>query len=154
MTASRTPVDAVSSMCPTNSVREADELAQPVDRELLELLQRGRRAPEDPDLVEPGDQQLRKDARLRAGRREVREEAGALPVRDSWKENRIEILQHGRERLRLVGGGGREPRSDRPRLDLRQHRELADALEVRRDPLESERAVRSEIGHWENSVSQ
>ena len=46
--------------------RKPDELSQPVGRHLLELLERGRRAPENPGLVEPGDQQLRQNAGLRA----------------------------------------------------------------------------------------
>ena len=36
--------------------RQPAELTQPVDRQLLELLQRRRRAPQDPDLIETGDE--------------------------------------------------------------------------------------------------
>ena len=46
------------------------------------------------------------------------------------------------ERLRLLGRRRRERGADLARLDLREHRALADALEVRRDPVERSRAVR------------
>ena len=53
-------------MCPWSAVGQAEQLPQPVERHLLELLQRRRGAPEDADLVERGDQQLGEDARLAA----------------------------------------------------------------------------------------
>ena len=45
--------------------RKAEELREPVERHLLELLQGRGRPPQDPELVEPRDQELREDARLR-----------------------------------------------------------------------------------------
>ena len=71
--------------------RQPEELREPVEGHFLELLERGRRPPEDPDLIERGDQELGEDAGLRCGGREVREEAGALPVREPWHEHRIEV---------------------------------------------------------------
>ena len=50
------------------------------------------------------DEQLGEDVRLRARRREVREEARALPVRGARHEDGVEIAEHARERLRLVRG--------------------------------------------------
>ena len=78
---------------PVQAGRKAEKLGEPVERHLLELLQGGRRAPEDPDLVEAGDQKLGEHAGLPAGRREVREEARALPVRDPRKEHCIEVFE-------------------------------------------------------------
>ena len=66
---------------PHEAFREAEQLPEPVECHLLELLQRRRRAPQDADLVE-ADEELREDPGLGAGRREVREEARALPVRE------------------------------------------------------------------------
>ncbi len=63
--------------------REAEQLGEPGERHLLELLQRGRGAPEDPDLVEGGREELREDSGLGAGRGEVREVPRALPVRET-----------------------------------------------------------------------
>ena len=83
------------------AVRQPEQLREPVERQLLELLQRRRGAPEDPDLVQPGAEQLGEDARLRAGGREVGEEARALPVRDR------------RQRASRRGRGAR-PRTARP----------------------------------------
>ena len=58
--AARVEVEAVSSMCPW-SPREAEKLAQPVDRDLLELGRRGRRAPEHRVHVQRGRQELGED---------------------------------------------------------------------------------------------
>ena len=80
---------------------QAEQLPQPVERHLLELLQRRRGAPEDPDLVEPGDQELGEDPGLGRGRREVGEVARALPVGDARHQDLVEVAQHGGERLRL-----------------------------------------------------
>ena len=89
---------------------QPEQLAQPVERQLLQLLQHGRGAPEDADLVERRDQQLGQDPGLRARVREVREVARALPVRDAVHELLVQVAQHGRERLRRLRrrGGSRE----------------------------------------------
>ena len=62
---------------------QPDQLGEPGDDRLLELLQRRRRAPENADVVERGGEQLGEDARSGAGGREVGEEAWTLPVRDA-----------------------------------------------------------------------
>ena len=77
---------------------------------LLELLQGGRCAPEDADVVERRGEQLGEDARLGAGRREVREEARALPVRDAGQDHAVELVEQARERLALLGRRARQPR--------------------------------------------
>ena len=128
--------------------RKPEQLGEPVERQLLELLERGRRAPEDPDLVQARGEQLRQDRGLGARRREVREEARALPVRPTRAEHAVEIGEHGRERLRTFGRCLGKRRADRPRLDLRQHGGLAHALEVGRDPVDGERAVVAERAHF------
>ncbi len=133
---------------PAERIREADELAEPVDGQLLQLLQRGRRAPEDPDLVEAGDQELGEHARLRRGRREVGEEARALPVRETGHEDAVEVLQDRRERLRLLGRGAWKRGANLSGLDLREDREVPHSLEIRRDPVDGERAVLPERAHF------
>ena len=121
--------------------RKPEELREPVERHLLELLQRGRRAPEDPDLVEARDQELGEDAGLGAGGREVREEARALPVRDPGHEHVVEVAENSGERLGLVRRRSGQRGPHRARLDLREHGPLAHALEVGRDPVERRGAV-------------
>ena len=106
--------------------------------------ERRRGAPEDPDLVEPGAEQLGEDARLRAGVREVGEEARALPVREPRQEDVVEVAEDVRERLRLLGRRRGQPRAQLAGLDLREHREVAQPLEVRRDPLDRGGAVLAE----------
>ena len=128
--------------------REPEQLGEPVERPLLELLERWRRAPEDSHLVQARGKQLRQDRGLRARRREVREEARALPVRETRSEHAVEIGEHGRERLRVFRRRLGKRRADRPRLDLREHGELPNALEVRRDPVDGERTVVAEGAHF------
>ena len=137
-------VEAVSSIWPCSPARQAEELREPVERHLLQLLESRRRAPEDPDLVQPGDQQLGEDPRLGGGADEVGEEARALPVGQAGQEDVVEIAEDVRERLRLLGRRGGQPRANLAWLDLREHGQLADALEVRGDPLERRRAVLAE----------
>ncbi len=128
-------------------VRKAEQLAQPVECHLLELLQRRRRSPEDADLVETCDQKLGQDAGLCRRGREVREVPWALPVRDPGHQDVVEIAQDGGKRLRLVGWRGRQGSSHGAGLDPRQHGVIADALEVPRHPLECRRAVFTERAH-------
>ncbi len=121
--------------------RQAEKLREPVECHLLQLLQRRRGAPEDPDLVQPRDQELGQDPRLGGGADEVGEEARALPVGQAGQEDVVEVAEDARERLSLLGRRNGQPRANLARLDLREHRQLADALEIRGDPLERGRAV-------------
>ena len=130
---------------PVPAAGKAEQLRDPVERHLLELLQRRRRAPEDSDVVQRCDQQLRQDTRLRPGDGEVREVARALPVRDPGHEHLVEVAQHVGERLTVLRRRLRQPRADLARLDLSQHRQVADALEVRRRPLERRRPVPPQV---------
>ena len=133
---------------PVEALREAEQVGEPGERHLLELLQGGRRAPEDPDLVERGDQELREDPRLGAGRREVREVARALPVREARASARRRG-RGGRRRTARASSGARSGSAARiaPGSTLREHRELAHALQVRRRPLERRGAVVAEVAH-------
>jgi hypothetical protein len=60
--------------------RQAEQVGEPLERHLLELLERRRGTPEDPHLVESRDEELGENPRLGRRRREVREIAWALPV--------------------------------------------------------------------------
>ena len=46
------------------------------------------------------------------------------------------------------GGDGGKRRADLAWLDLREHRELANPLEIRRDPVDRERAVLAKRAHF------
>ena len=70
--------------------RQPEQLREPVERHLLQLLQQRRCAPEDPDLVQPRGEQLGEDPRFRPGVREIGEEARALPVRRSREQDLVE----------------------------------------------------------------
>ena len=60
---------------------------------------------------------------------------------------RVEIAEYVREGLRPLGRGGRQRPAHVARLDLREHRIVADALEVGGDPLERRLAVPTERVH-------
>ena len=136
ISAASVDVDAVSSMCPCQPSGQAEQLPHPVDGPQLELRRRGRGAPEDRDLVQRRREQLGEDPRLRRGRREVREEARVLPVRQRGDDQLVEVAQHVRERLALLRRRERQLRGELARLHLREHRQLADALEIARRPVD------------------
>ena len=130
---------------PVPLARQPEQLGEPIHRHQLELGRRGRGPPEDLRHVQRRGQELGEDPRLRAGGREIGEEAGVLPVRDPRQQHLVEVAQHRRERLgdlrrRL---GQRPP--DLARLDLCEHRQLPHPLEVRGCPLERRSAVVAEI---------
>ena len=106
-----------------------------------------------PTWFSPALEQLGEDARLRAGVREVGEEARALPVREPRQEDVVEVAEDVRERLRLLGRRRRQPRAQLAGLDLREHREVAHPLEVRRDPLDRRGAVLAEAHFSSFSIS-
>ena len=62
-------------------------------------------------------------------------------MRDGGQEQLVEVAKDVRERLRGLGRRGGQPGAQLARLDLGEHRELAQALEVRRDPLDRRRPV-------------
>ena len=82
--------------------------------------------------------------RLRPGIREIREEARALPVRDRGHEDLVEIAKDVREGLSALRRARGQPRAQLPRLELGEHREVAQPLEVRRDPVDRGDAVVAE----------
>ena len=75
-----------------------------------------------------------------------------LPVGDPGKQDLIEVLQDRRERLGILGRARRKPGTDLTGADLREHRQLADALEVPRRPLECGRSVTPKIGQTDAGV--
>ena len=123
---------------------QAEELRDPVHDVLLQL-RRGRGgAPQHPVRVQRRDEELREDARLGARVREVGEEAGMVPVRDGRDDQLVEVAEHVGERLALLRRRLGELGAQRPGLDLRQHREVADALEVVGRPVDGGAAVLAE----------
>ena len=123
---------------------QAEQLREPAHDVLLELGQRRAGPPEDADLVERRRQQLGEDRRLGARVREVGEEPRVLPVRRRRQDQPVHVLEQRRERLRLVRRRGRQPLAQPARLDLREHRVVADLLEVARRPLDRRLGVVAE----------
>ena len=76
---------------------------------------------------------------------EIREEARVVPVRDARQQHAVEVGEHVRERLGLLGRRRREPGADLARLDRRHHVPLADALEVIGRPIDRGVAVCPEL---------
>ena len=132
---------------------QPEQLAEPVEREQLELRRGGGGAPDERHLVEGGGEQLREDRRLGRGDGEVPEEARALPVGHRRQQDLVEIPEHGGERLALLRRRGRQCPSHLPWANLRQHRQLAHLLQVARRPLERSGAVFPEAAHARIRVS-
>ncbi len=128
-------------------IGKSEQLPQPVERHLLQLLQGRRGAPEDPHLVERRDQELGQNPRFGRRRGEVGEVARALPMRDPRHQDLVQIAQQCREGLGLVRWRGGKRGPDRPRLDARQDGILPHVLEVARDPVEGGGAVVAEGAH-------
>ena len=120
---------------------QAEQLCSPVERQGLELGRRRRCPPQERDRVERRRKQLGQDPGFTGAGREVGEEARALPVRDPGQKDLVEVTQDVGKRLAALGRRRRQARTDIARLDLRQHRQLADTVEVLRRPLERGGAV-------------
>ena len=127
------------------AVRQPEQLRGPVARQPFELRRRRRGAPQERDRVERGGEHLGEDPRARRGVGEVGEEARVLPVGDAGQQDLVEVPQHRRERLALLRRRGGQARADLARLDLREHRQVADAVEVVGGPLERRAAVFEEL---------
>ena len=116
--------------------REPEQLRKPVEGRLLELLERRRGAPEDADVVEPRDQQLGESSRAGAGGREVGEEPRALPVRETREDDTVEVFEHARKRLRLLGRRRGQCGAHVAGRESREHGRLLDALLIAREPVD------------------
>jgi hypothetical protein len=68
-----------------------------------------------------------------------------LPVGDTGQQDLVEVTQHRGERFGLLGSRWGEPRMDIPGSDLGEHRQLADALEIARGPVERGATVRAKV---------
>ena len=91
--AARLLMEAVSLKTPSNVVRQAQALAQPVDRDALELRADGRRAPQEGVGVEAAGDHLAEQADGRGAGREVGEVGGMLPVRDVGHDLGAHVVQ-------------------------------------------------------------
>jgi hypothetical protein len=126
--------------------RQAEQLREPVEHRLLELLERGRGTPEDADVVEPGAQQVGEHAGIRARGREVGEEARTLPVGEPWEHDLVQVFEQPREGLGLLGRRRRKGGADLARADAREDGCLSQPLAVALEPVDRGAAVVAE-GH-------
>ena len=139
ISAASVDVDAVSSMWPCQpSGRPSSCRTQSTTRSSSSV-DGGRRAPDERDLVHRRREQLGEDPRLRRGDREVREEARVLPVRQRGHDQLVEVAQDVGERLGLLRRRHRQLRGQLAGLHLREHRQLADALEIAAPPSRARR---------------
>ena len=138
-------IDAVSSMWPCHSAGQAEQLPEPRRRPLLELGERGpvrQRIPtwfsaivSNSARIAGSEAVFGKYARKRGCCQCVTAGRISRSRSSSSAENGSPVLR------RRLG----QPLEQPPRLDLREHRKLADALEVRRRPLERGRAVAPQV---------
>ena len=127
-------VDAVSSMCPCQPPGSPSSCASQSSVTSSSSCSAGDVRQRIPTWLSAAASSSARIARLRAGRREVGEEARVLPVRDRRHEHVVEVAQHVRERLALLRRRGGQPRAHVARLDLREHRQLAHAARGRPRP--------------------
>ena len=122
--------------------RQPEQVGEPGERHLLELLERRRRAPEDPDLVEAGREELGEDPRLEPpSTGSTRSSAGSASG-SARQQHLVEVAQHGGERLARLGRPVGQRGADRARLDAREHR-AARARRSRYDATHSSAAAPS-----------
>ena len=69
-----------------------------------------------------------------------------LPVSDTGQQNLVEVAQDVGERLGIIWRRRWQPRADIAGLDLSQHRQLTDPLEIPSRPFERRGAVGAQIG--------
>ena len=125
--------------------RQAEEVGEPVHDVLLEL--GGRRAghPGHALDAETGRDEVAQHGRARGVGREVAEEPGVLPVRDAGQHDPVEVGQHGRERLALLGCRRRQRLAHVAGRHLRAHGQRADPAPVVGDPVDDLVAVLAEL---------
>ena len=113
---------------------QAQRVAQPFERDFFDFGRRRRGPPQHPVDVERRRQQLGEHGRLRASDGEVGEETRMVPVRDARDHDALEVVEQGVEVLALLRHRGRHRGGDFARAHLREHGEIARALEIARDP--------------------
>ena len=137
--------DAPAQAVPGERVRQAERLAELVEDDLLEL-GRGRAGrPEHPLGADAAGEQVAQHAGGGGVRREVREEARVLPVREAGDEVLVQVRQHGLERLRLLRQRRRQRRRHVARLHLGEHGQVVDGLPVVRDPVHDPVSLLAEL---------
>ncbi len=125
--------------------RKPEQLAQPAERDGLELGCRRRCPPEHRLLVERRGEQIGEDARRAAGAREIREEAGVIPVREAGHEHALEVGHDALERLAVFRCGCGKRRGDLARRDAGENGIALGVFEVISDPVDEGVRVATEI---------
>jgi len=117
-------------------VGQADETPQPAKRHGFELGGGGRGPPQHRLLIERRREKLGEHAGRAGGNREVREEAGMIPVGDRRQDQAIEVRDHAVEGLGVLRRFRRQGVAQLAWTVGGEHAVLADVLEVARDPLD------------------
>ena len=124
---------------------ERQQLLHPVEHQRLDLGACRRRDPAHALDPEPGRGQLAEDRGVRDVGREVGEELRVLPMRQTGDDDRPQVVEHRRERLRRGWWVLRQSGADLARLHRRRNRSLLDVLEVLGDEVDQRVAVRAEL---------
>jgi len=137
--------DAAAGRARTESLRQPEQVHQPVEHMGLKLGAGGARRPQHALHPEPRGKQIAEDRGARRVGREVGVEVGRLPVREAGQDDLVHVAQHVGQGLALLRRGGRQLRADRPRLRLAEHRVALDLLHVAGDPLDDRVARAPEL---------
>ena len=116
--------------------RQAQQLAQPVGHDLLELCQRRARLPVETDYPEARAHHVAEHRGKRAAGREITEETWVLPVSDAGHDQPVEIAEDRLERFAQFRRGRWELCDELAGLGSGLHRQLAlgKPFAVGRDP--------------------
>jgi hypothetical protein len=120
------------------ALAESEHLPPPVERDFLELGERGAGLPVEPELSEPGADQVAEHRGRQAVRRKIAVEAGILPMGACRQDQRVEVAPDGREILWLLRRPGGQRPAQRARCIARHHGEFAgrDPRAVVGDPVD------------------
>ena len=124
---------------------QPEQFGQPVQDDRLQLCAGRAGRPHHALHAEPGREQIAEDRWPARVRREVREEARMLPVRDAGQDQAAQVGQHLLVRLALLGRmrGQRRPHLTGPHL--RPHRMRFDRAQVVGDPVDHLLAIVTEL---------
>jgi len=130
---------------PEKLLRQTQPLAQPAERDLLQLRGRGPGLPYHVIDVQRGGEHLAQNARARSGDGEVAKEARMVPVSNAGNDKLAKILQdgfHGLAALRPALGQALREISG---LDVGEHWIIPDIAHVIGDPIDGLMGRRAEL---------
>ena len=127
------------------ALRQPEQVDEPVEHVGFELGAGGARRPQHALDPEPGRQKIAEDRGARGVGGEVGVEVGRLPVGEAGNDDLVEVAQHVREGLALLGRGAGQAAADPAGLRLGEHRVALHLLHVAGDALDDRGPASAEL---------